>query len=103
MYHAWNDVAEARRRIGQGTGDSDIASVLNQVEVRDDLVQRLEVAKQRVRARVEAQTWAAFECTALDGLNGVDTAKKLGMKVANIYVARLRVQWMLKDEIEKLE
>ena len=112
VYHAWSDVAQARGRAGRGTGDSDVIGMLNRVEVRDDLVQRLEaeydmerleMAKQRVRVRVEPHTWAAFECTAIEGLSGADTAIKLGMKVANIYVARSSVQRMLKDEIDKLE
>jgi len=63
----------------------------------------LDLAMLRVAQRVEAHTWQAFTLTALDGQSGSDVATRLGVPVAMVYVARSRVQKMLKDEIQALE
>jgi RNA polymerase sigma-70 factor (ECF subfamily) len=40
---------------------------------------------------------------AIDGLSAVEVAQRLGMKVATVFVARSRVQRMLREEIARLE
>ncbi len=78
----------------------------------DDLVTQLEAefdreilteAMARVRLRVAPQTWSAFTLTALDGLSGADAAVRIPMQVAQVFVAKRRVQKMLQEEIAKLE
>jgi RNA polymerase sigma-70 factor (ECF subfamily) len=111
-HHAWVDYRESRTRAGLGSGDSEMMGFLNNIEAREDLFQRLdeefdrellEEAMRRVRLRVAQQTWQAFRLTAIDGLSGAEVAGQTGMQVAQVYVAKRRVQKMLETEVQKLE
>lgn len=111
-HHAWSDYLESRGRPGLGSGDSNVAQWLQSVEARDDLVRQLEdrfdhevlqEAMTRVRLRVAPQTWEAFRLTALEGLSGADAARQIPMQVAQVFVAKRRVQKMLREEIDRLE
>jgi RNA polymerase sigma factor (sigma-70 family) len=111
-HHAVSDLREARRRPGGGSGDSAVARLLDGLGARDDLARRLEEefdrelleeAMHRVRLRVAPQTWSAFRLTALEGLSGAEAAARIPMQVAQVFVAKRRVQKMLRDEVVKLE
>lgn len=111
-HHAWSDYLESRRRPGRGSGDSDVADMLQSIEARDDLLRHLETefdrelfeeAMTRVRLRVAPQTWEAFRLTALEGLSGAEASERIAMQTAQVYVAKRRVQKMLTAEIAKLE
>ena len=111
-HHAWSDFLETRARPGQGSGDSQVVDLLGSVEAREDLVKHLEAefdrelleeAMQHVRLRVAPQTWQAFTLTALEGLSGADAAQRIPMQVAQVFVAKRRVQKMLQEEVAKLE
>lgn len=111
-HHAWRDFEDSRRRGQQAVSDSGGQELMLALEARDDLVQRLEeafdlelleVAKIRVRLRVAPQTWEAFRLTALEGLPVAEVAARVGLKVAMVYVAKSKVQRMLREEIGKLE
>ena len=110
--HAWSDFLGARNRPGLGSADSQVVQALQQLEARDDLTQRLEEeydrslleeAMARVRPRVQPHTWEAFRLTAQEGLSGAAAAERLGIKVATVFVARNKVQNMLRNEIRRLE
>jgi RNA polymerase sigma factor (sigma-70 family) len=110
--HALSDFLESRPRSAQGSGDSQVLDMLHSVEARADLLQRLEaefdrevleVAMTRVRLRVEPQTWAAFQLTAIEGLSGAEAGARIPMQVAQVFVAKRRVQKMLQEEVAKLE
>jgi RNA polymerase sigma-70 factor (ECF subfamily) len=110
--HAWGAFETARRRPGAGSGDSDVHAQLLSVAARDDLLARLEEtfdrellqeAARRVRLRVEPQTWDAFHLTAEQGLSGAEAAQRIGMRVSQVYVARKRVQEMLREEVRNLD
>lgn len=110
--HAWSDFLAERRRAGSGSGDTRVVELLRSVEARDDLERRLdgafdlellEAAKARVRHRVAARTWQAFELTALDGLSGAEAAARLGMQVAAVFMAKSNVKKMIQEEIERLD
>jgi RNA polymerase sigma-70 factor (ECF subfamily) len=110
-HHAWSDFLEGRRRRGTG-GDTGAPGRLEAVEAPADLAQRLEeafdrelldVAAGRVRQRVRPRTWDAFHLTALEGLSGAEAARRLGMQVAHVFVAKSEVRRMLADEIRRLE
>jgi RNA polymerase sigma-70 factor (ECF subfamily) len=110
--HALSDFLESRPRSPQGSGDSQMLDLLHSVEARADLLQRLEaefdrelleVAMTRVRLRVEPQTWEAFRLTAIEGFSGAEAADRIPMQVAQVFVAKRRVQKMLQEEIAKLE
>jgi RNA polymerase sigma-70 factor (ECF subfamily) len=62
----------------------------------------LREAMARVQVRVERRTWEAFRLLAVENWSGADAARHLGMKVATVYVARSKVQRMLRDEIARL-
>jgi RNA polymerase sigma factor (sigma-70 family) len=106
--YAWCDLLSEREKPGAGGGNG---SALRQIEseaARDDLARRLEddyeqellrKAMEIVQSRVQPQTWEAFRLTALEGLPGVETARRLGMSVAGVYKARSRVQQLLRDEV----
>ncbi len=111
-HHAWQDYLESLQRPGLGSGDSGVHEWLHSVEARDEVVQQLEEAfdhelaqeaMARVRMRVEPRTWEAFRLLGVEGLSGAETAERLGMKVATIYVARSKVQKMIQEEIRNLE
>ncbi len=110
--HACSDFLQSRMRPGLGSGDSQVGQFLNNAEAHQDLVKHLEEefdreildeAMHRVRLRVAPQTWKAFWLTAWEGLSGADAAERIPMQVAQVYVAKRRVQKMLQDEVAKLE
>jgi RNA polymerase sigma-70 factor (ECF subfamily) len=110
--HALSNFLESRPRLGQGSGDSQVRQMLDSVEARQDLLQRLEeefdrelleVAMTRVRLRVAPQTWEAFRLTVLEGLSGAEAAEKIPMQVAQVFVAKRRVQKMLQEEVTRLQ
>jgi RNA polymerase sigma-70 factor (ECF subfamily) len=111
-HHAWSDFVQSRGRPGLGSGDSGVESLLHSVEAREDLVKQLEAefdreileeAMLRVRLRVAPQTWEAFRLTALEGLSGAEAGQRIPMQVAQVFVAKRRVQKMLQEEVARLE
>lgn len=109
--HALSDFCDARGRAG-ATGGSAAADQLQTVEAREDLFRRLddefdrevlEEAVARVRGRVTPKTWRVFELTAREGRSGAEAAGELGMTVAAVFVARGRVQRLLREEVQRLE
>jgi RNA polymerase sigma-70 factor (ECF subfamily) len=109
--HTWNDYWDSRKR-AVASGGTQAVEMLNTVEARKSLMERLddefdrellEEATVRVRQRVTPRTWRAFEMMAVEGQSGADTAKALGMKVATVFVAKSKIQKLLQAERKKLE
>jgi RNA polymerase sigma-70 factor (ECF subfamily) len=109
---AWQVYAKKQRKAGRGSGDEAELESLANLEARKDLTQRLEEAFDQemlkeafnlVRLRVEPRTWEAFELLAIGGLTGAEVALRLKMKVAAVFVARSKVQRMLREELARLE
>ncbi len=48
-------------------------------------------------------TWDAFRLMALEECTGAQASRSLGMPIASVFVAKHRVQKMLKEEIRKLD
>jgi RNA polymerase sigma-70 factor (ECF subfamily) len=112
VHHAWQDFLAKRGRAGLGSGDSDVWAAMQSVEARDDLERQLgelfdreilEEAMARVRERVAPHTWEAFRLLTFEGLRGADVAPRVGMQVTMVYVAKSKVQKMLREEIDALE
>lgn len=102
----------ASRRRGAGRGDRQGWEILDSLEARADLERQLEemfdrelleLAMIQVRRRVTPQSWDAFRLTALEGLSGADASRRLGMPVANVFMAKHRVQKTLQEEVRKLD
>ena len=109
---AWHAYSTKQRKAGRGSGDEVTHEILNELKAREDLTQRLEEAFDQellkeasnlVQLRVEPRTWDAFYLLAVQGLTGADVAARLGMKVATVFVARSKVQRMLREELARLE
>jgi len=111
-HHTWQDYLARQRKPGQGSGGDGARARLSSVEARDDLEkwvaaagdeELLKEAAARVQLRVEPRTWDAFRLLALEGRSGAEAAEILGMKVATLFVARSKVQRMLREELARLD
>jgi RNA polymerase sigma-70 factor (ECF subfamily) len=94
-HHAWRDLVAERRRAGIGTGDTQMAALLNYLAAGEDLAadlqeefrrELLEQARARVKARMPSHTWGAFRLTALEGSSGATAVPIL-------------VEWVLQEEL----
>jgi RNA polymerase sigma factor (sigma-70 family) len=111
-HNAWQDYIRGQLRPGQGTGDSVVLEQLQNIPARNDLASRLEEAfdrellhqaMARVQLRVAVNTWEAFRLQAMEEWSGAETANHLHMKVAAVFVARSKVQRMIREELAQLE
>ena len=111
-HHAWRDHVDGPNRHGIGSGDTKVLDILQTLEARDDLLvvlqqehdrELLERAMPLVEKRVAPKTWQAFRLLALEDRSGKDVASELGMSVAAVYVAKNRVQEMLREEIAGMD
>jgi RNA polymerase sigma factor (sigma-70 family) len=109
---AWRIYTARQLRAGVAVGDEVTLARLTGVAAREDLTQRLQEAFDQellteasnlVRLRVEPRTWEAFNLLAVQGCSGTEAAERLNMKVATVFVARSKVQRMLREELARLE
>jgi RNA polymerase sigma factor (sigma-70 family) len=109
---AWQVYATKQRKAGRGTGDDSAMDHMANIEAREDLTKRLEEAFDQemfkeasnlVKLRVEPRTWEAFELLAVHGCSGAEVAARLKMKVPTVFVARSKVQRMLREELARLD
>lgn len=109
--HALADFFNARKRPDLASGDDQVWEVLNTVEARAALIERLEEefdrevlseAVIRVRMRVRPHNWQAFHLTAQLGMSGAEAAEKLGLNVTAVFKAKSRVMELLQQEISRL-
>ena len=112
VHSAWCDWVERQRPYNRGSGDTDIGVRLTLVETGDDLVKKLteeyerelsRIAMERVRSRIESQTWEAFRLLALEGVDGKEAAERLGMKIGTVFAAKSKVQRLVRKEIHVLD
>ena len=102
-----------RERRAAVTGGSDLQAMINSLpanpgpesalfdqELRRALFQR---AAEKVRREVQPATWQAFWETAVVGTPPVDAARKLGMLVGAIRVAKCRVLARLRAAVNEME
>ena len=89
-----------------------ISRLLDDLPAREDLAARIEraydtelldAAMQEVRQRVEKHTWTAFRMLALEHRSGAEVADQLGMQINTAYVARKKVQRMIRDAVARLD
>jgi RNA polymerase sigma factor (sigma-70 family) len=107
-----NWLKQRERRV-MATGGSDLQAMLDMLpadagpetaefdqEFRRALFQR---AAEQVRAEVQPATWQAFWETGVVGTSPADAAKKLGMRVGAIRVAKCRVLARLQAAVNEME
>jgi RNA polymerase sigma-70 factor (ECF subfamily) len=111
-YHAWLDFLDGRRAANRGQGGSDVFALLESVEAREDLLQRMEEGFDRelldraleiVRGQFATHNWEAFCLTALQGVSAAATARQLNMSIGRVYAARSQIQQRLSEVCRKLE
>ena len=111
-HHAWRDFVDSRRYARRAAGDGRVQELMLTLEAREDLALRLEeafdlelldAAEVRVRLRVAPHTWEAFRLMAFEGLPVGEVAARVQMQVAMVYVAKSKVQRMLREEVAKHE
>jgi RNA polymerase sigma factor (sigma-70 family) len=110
--YALSDFLDSRNRPGAlGSGGDAVFDLLNSEVAREELQERLaeafdlelfEMAKARVRARVEPKTWEAFRLTAIEGLSGLEAAGRAGMSLTAAFKAKSKVQKMIREEVDRL-
>jgi RNA polymerase sigma-70 factor (ECF subfamily) len=111
-HHAWRDFVDGRRRVRGAGGDGPAVDQLESLEAGQDLLARLDEefdrelcdeAMARVQVRVAPHTWEAFRLTAVEDLPGAEAARRLDMTVAMVFIAKSRVQKMVRQEVERME
>lgn len=102
-----------RERRATSVGGSDLQVMLNMLpagadaetvefdqEFRRALFQR---AAEQVRGEVQPVTWQAFWETAVEGIAPAEAARKLGMEIGAVRVAKCRVLARLRATVNELE
>lgn len=108
-YRGWCRFVEHRQRRKTSSGDVDLLATAEAYEdllqnlIRESERETLEAAMGVVRLRVQPHTWEAFRLTALEGRPGNEVADALKMKIGAVFVARSKVQKMLREEIQRLD
>jgi RNA polymerase sigma factor (sigma-70 family) len=101
------DFGIRRRRETPGSGDTGVLMQLHEQPAphEEDLWERewqmrtFAWAAEKVRAQVAESTWLAFWWTAVEGMSGKEAAARLKMTVANVFMAKSRVMFKLKEEV----
>jgi RNA polymerase sigma factor (sigma-70 family) len=111
-HHAWQDLIVRRQQLQTNVAETQTYDVLATLAARDDFQDRMreafdlevmELAMERVQARVAPNTWEAFRLTALDDRPVTDVAAQLHMPLFSVYKAKSNVQKMLQEEVQRLE
>jgi RNA polymerase sigma factor (sigma-70 family) len=106
------DWADQVRRAGRLAAGGPLDAILQNEPARDDLAARIEraydtellaLAMREVEERVQTHTWEAFRLLALEGRGGAEVAERLGMQINTAYVARKKVQRMIREIIARLD
>jgi RNA polymerase sigma factor (sigma-70 family) len=109
---AWCDFVASRRSQHHGTGDDAVHALLQSISDRDEFalqiedmydLELLEAATAQVRMRIQPQTWEIFRRLVYEDHSGADVAAQMNVRIAAVYVAKSRVQKMIKEEIARLE
>jgi len=96
-----------------GTGDSEMHRQLEAecdpdsvVSQMFDLEYRREMfrcAAEQVRCDVKQNTWQAFWLSTIDDLPSLEVARRLGMSIGSVYIARNRVMARLRAEVRRMK
>lgn len=102
--------ARATRQLGKDGEEGE--RILAELPDRNSLTSALDLEHERevflwaanqVRSSVADRTWQAFWLTQIDGMAPEQASEKLGMRVANIYIARCRIMARIKELVTHFE
>lgn len=105
------NLGRERNDLHHATGDSGVRRQLQNEPARADLARRiqegfdlelLDTASRKVRKRVAAHTWRAFEMIEYENVPVAEIAAETGLQIAMVYVARSKVKKMLTEELSIL-
>jgi RNA polymerase sigma-70 factor (ECF subfamily) len=104
------DLLRQNRRQTQASGDSGVQQILQeQPDAAEEQRWQHELEKElfhhaaaKIRPAFSATTWQAFWRTAIEGQQGPEAARDLGLSVAAVYLAKSRVMIRLKEQIMRL-
>ena len=111
-HHVLCDMMKDRNPAGQAIGGGSAEATLANLEAREDLkrhlaeefdVELLQLAMERVRLRVEPNTWQSFYLVAFERLSLKEVADRLAMNVGTVCVYHGRVTKRLQEEIARLK
>jgi RNA polymerase sigma factor (sigma-70 family) len=104
---------DSRNRRVVGSGDSRVQQRLEQHADADgklsadweaDYQRQLAAqAMERIRGEFQPATWQAFVETAVQGQEPAQVARRVGLSVGAVYVAKSRIIARLRQEIERLQ
>ena len=96
-----------------GTGDTDMQRMLEaECDADAAVTQTFEIeyrrevfrwAAERVQPAVKENTWQAFWLSTIDDLPAGEVARRLGMSIGSVYIARSRVMARLREEVRRIE
>ena len=111
--HKLLDFHARPRHLWQGSGDVQLHALIeNQAERENGDTTEWEREYQRslfawaaekVKPQVQPATWQAFWQTAVEGKPGEEVARKLGMSLGAVYIAKSRVIVRLREAIRAME
>jgi RNA polymerase sigma factor (sigma-70 family) len=107
----WREIVAARRdNPGQTSGPIDEAFRLRDAQA--DLEQRvergfdnefLELAMRRLKAQTDPVQWEVYMLTMFEVLPGGEVARRLGISVGDVFVAKHHIRKAVEDEVKKLK
>jgi RNA polymerase sigma factor (sigma-70 family) len=109
--HKLQHFLDRRRRHKPGSGDSGVQNLLELQPAPEqlpqwerDYQQRLwDWAAEQVRRTCSETTWQAFWLTAVAELSSKEAARRLGVSVAAVYLAKRRVLTRLQSLIQEID
>lgn len=110
-HHSWYDLVNSRQH-KMAKGSTDLAAAFDSLDAKDELAKCLEteweqellqLASGRVRKRVDAKTWQAFELLTIESQSAQQVSEKLGISLTSAYKAKSNIVKMLQEEVSLLE
>lgn len=100
-HQVWGSGDSAMQRRLEAECDPDAAvSQMFEVEYRREMFC---CAAEQVRGDVKENTWQAFWLSTVDDLPALEVARRLGMSIGSVYIARSRVMARLRDEVRRMK